>query len=340
MRDEVCPRRMHCISKRPRRIRTRKHCGQFAVEIVEHVRQLKCMTCTEGSIQHGRLPIEAIHPNIGVVRRLSIGHAHRRHAEHAVGLRCRHNFVRRSVGAVRAVSIERSGASSLASEHCRHGHLDEFIAEHVFHCHHKHQALFHCGAGEHGHVGRRASGDCLNGTQRKHSRAKRGLERHRRCSGLAELDGVTGHLQLEGQRILRLEQLLRGELTQRVDVSRRDPNEFEKMASNGRSSGRADSVVPGAALQDGPLEQTVRGLKREQCAHAHTASRLARNRDPPWVATERSDVLLHPLQRRNLIEDAKVARVSKLGEMLAEVQEAKCAEAIVNSDAHHALAGE
>ncbi|CAB4791648.1 unannotated protein [freshwater metagenome] len=112
------------------------------------------------------------------------------------------------------------------------------------------------------------------------------------------------------------------------------------MASNGRGGRCADAVMAGAALQNGALEQTIGGLEGKQGTHAHGTSRFARNRDPPRVTAERSDVLRHPLQRRNLIENANVARVSKLGEVLGEMQEAECAKAIVDAHNDHALASE
>src|SRR5262249_53635103 len=57
-----------------------------------------------------------------------------------------------------------------------------------------------------------------------------------------------------------------------------------------------------AALDDRAAEQTTAARRREVEAHAPRARRLSEDRDPARISSERSDVPLHPLERRALIE--------------------------------------
>ncbi len=89
----------------------------------------------------------------------------------------------------------------------------------------------------------------------------------------------------------------------------------------------------GAALGDGALEQTLRqgrGLKDgDRCR----AGRLAEDGDAVRIAAEGRDILLHPLQRRDLVEDALVAVDLALGGQFGMREEAEDAQTIVQR--HH-----
>ena len=89
-----------------------------------------------------------------------------------------------------------------------------------------------------------------------------------------------------------------------------------------------------AALRDRLLEQSARLGQAEQRAHAHAARGLAEDGHVLGIAAEGRDVLAHPGERRDLVEDALVAgrRDAPAGQ-LVKAQEAERAEPVV--DRHH-----
>jgi hypothetical protein len=68
---------------------------------------------------------------------------------------------------------------------------------------------------------------------------------------------------------------------------------------------RGLGAVPGAALHDRPVEEPG-AVQGQQCGHAHRAGGLAGDGDAGGVAAERGDVVLDPLQREELVEQAPV----------------------------------
>ena len=84
----------------------------------------------------------------------------------------------------------------------------------------------------------------------------------------------------------------------------------------------------------------TRPRRRQQRAHGHATCRLTSDRHLPWIATERSDVLLHPLQRGDLVEHAGIAGLDELREVVGEVAEAERPEPVVDRHSHHTVACE
>ena len=88
------------------------------------------------------------------------------------------------------------------------------------------------------------------------------------------------------------------------------------------------------ALGDGAPEQPLGTGHGQQRADAHRASRLAKDGDVAGIATEGGDVLLHPLQGGDLVEQAAV------GVSVAQIEEALGADPVVDGHADDAVAGE
>jgi hypothetical protein len=82
------------------------------------------------------------------------------------------------------------------------------------------------------------------------------------------------------------------------------------------------------------VEQAVRGGGAEQGAQRGRASGLAENGDVAGVATEGTDVVGHPGQRRDPVLDGEVSAG------LGVVKEAECAEPVVERHDRQATLGE
>src|SRR5437764_15077988 len=87
-------------------------------------------------------------------------------------------------------------------------------------------------------------------------------------------------------------------------------------------------------LGDGSAEETSCAGHGHQRGDAHTARRLAKDRDVIGVTSEGGDVLLHPGERGDLVEQAEV------GNAVTQVEEAISSETIVDGDADDSIAGE
>src|SRR4029079_14903195 len=86
--------------------------------------------------------------------------------------------------------------------------------------------------------------------------------------------------------------------------------------------------VASARREDGAVEESPRARHGEQGGAAHRARRLAEDRDLPRVAPEGLDLVAHPFEGRDLIEEPLVAGGGQaLAEPLAEAQEAEGPEA-------------
>src|SRR5260370_29080672 len=88
-----------------------------------------------------------------------------------------------------------------------------------------------------------------------------------------------------------------------------------------------------STLGDGPAEETSCARHREEGGNTHAASRLAKDGDILRITAEGSDVLLHPDEGRDLVEQTEV------GALVTQVEEAIHAEAVVDGHADHSVAG-
>ena len=94
-----------------------------------------------------------------------------------------------------------------------------------------------------------------------------------------------------------------------------------------------------AALGDHAAEQAVRPWRAEQSGDAEATRRLAGDGDLARVAAEAFDVVAHPLERGNLVENAVDARVRELRAKALEVRESQRAEAVVDGYRHDVAVG-
>ncbi len=97
-----------------------------------------------------------------------------------------------------------------------------------------------------------------------------------------------------------------------------------------------------AALPDRPLEKAPGQRRGHECADRERAGRFAKDRDLVRVAPERGDIAPDPLERRDLVQQAKVARgvVPRLPGELGMGEESESPEPIVQADDKDALLGE
>ncbi len=109
----------------------------------------------------------------------------------------------------------------------------------------------------------------------------------------------------------------------------------ERLGPAAREGGVAGDVPERRRLQDRALEEPVRTRHDEQVERAQRAGGLARDGDARRVAAERLDRVAHPLERRDLVEQAPVARRSagRISE-IGVVEPAEAAEPVVEGDHH------
>src|SRR6266852_4742441 len=93
-------------------------------------------------------------------------------------------------------------------------------------------------------------------------------------------------------------------------------------------------MVARPTLGDGSVEETRGPGHRHQRGGAHPARRHAKNRDVSGITPEGGDVLLHPAERGDLVEQTEV------GDAVPQVEEAVGSQTIVDGDADDAIAGE
>ncbi len=84
-------------------------------------------------------------------------------------------------------------------------------------------------------------------------------------------------------------------------------------------------------LHDGAVEQAARPRHREQRCDLRSAPRLSEQRDATGVAAEHRDVVVHPLQGGDDVEQAGITGVGVLV-VIAEVQMAEDIEAVVEGN--------
>ncbi len=178
--------------------------------------------------------------------------------------------------------------------------------------------------------------DRVDRSGRQDGGSVRWLERHRRGRRLPEPVGVAGCGELIAQLDLGLEDRGRRTRHQVGEIARLDSQLVEDVA-RGR---RADPVVAGSARRDRAAEQALRRRRGEQCGDAHAPCALSGDRHLRRVPAECGDVLAHPFECSDLVEDADVARVAELDEVVGEVAEALHTEEVVDRHAHHPVACE
>jgi hypothetical protein len=111
--------------------------------------------------------------------------------------------------------------------------------------------------------------------------------------------------QLRLQLRLRREQSLDGERGDRL-TGRRDAQLLRQIPSGTPRGPGLAHVMRRPALRDRPPEQPLRAGHGEQGADAHRAGRLTEDGDVGGITAEGGDVLPHPLQGRDLVQQADV----------------------------------
>jgi hypothetical protein len=114
----------------------------------------------------------------------------------------------------------------------------------------------------------------------------------------------------------------------------RNPQRRGQILSHHLPLRHGERVRPRPALRDGLRKQPNGKRHRQQRRHAHRAGRLARHRDPRRVPAEQGDVVLHPPQRGQLVEQPEVH------DAVVEEQESLGGQPVVDAHAHHAVPGE
>ena len=146
---------------------------------------------------------------------------------------------------------------------------------------------------------------------------------------------------------IRLAHQLFGRERPQLGDARRAVTRFELASALQRLVQRAEGVRrldggDGRALQDHAVEQ-ARGQRRgAQRAHRRRARRLAGERHVVRIAAEGADIVPHPFERLDLVEQTVVARraVGRFGDQLLVCEVAEHAQAVAHVDDDHALARE
>jgi hypothetical protein len=183
-------------------------------------------------------------------------------------------------------------------------------------------------------VGPRARSDRVAGQHRQHGAVDHGLERHAVQHELAPPGGVGGRPHLAGQGALGLDERVERHRGQAL-AGERDLQPLGKVPGDGAGGLGPQREVAGSALQDRAAEQPARAVHRHQAGRAHGARRLAGDRHLVGVPPEGGDVVAHPLERRDLVEQPAVLRSA-----VAEQQEAVGAEPVVDRHRDDAVPGE
>ena len=168
-----------------------------------------------------------------------------------------------------------------------------------------------------------AAGQRLPGGGRQDVAVDDGRERDRPVGDRAPTVRPLGHLR--GDRVAGGGQPCRGHGGQ---VGRRGPQPQFGGAGRGDVGGELRREERARhALRDGPAEQPGRPRHGQQRGDRPAARRLAEDRHPARVAAEGPDVVPHPLQRGDLVEQAPV------GGRALDLREALDAQPVV--ERHH-----
>src|SRR5947209_333615 len=92
--------------------------------------------------------------------------------------------------------------------------------------------------------------------------------------------------------------------------------------------------MPRPTLRYNSAEQAIGARHRQERGDAKGASRLAEDSYVTRIAAEGCDVLLHPRERCNLVEQTEI------GNTIFQIEEAVRSEAIVDRDTYNSIASE
>ena len=176
-------------------------------------------------------------------------------------------------------------------------------------------------------VGTDALGERLRGLSRDQLAIDDGAEREAVRDHAAERFG--GHLGCGG---LGIEDLLLAERSE-SGACRHDAERRGKIAAKLLGAGERD-ICGGPRDRVHTAEEVLCRLHAEQRLHRTAASGLAGDRDACGVATERSDVLLHPLERKHPVTHAAIRR------RIFDPAKAVEPEPVRDGDGHDAVAVE
>ena len=154
------------------------------------------------------------------------------------------------------------------------------------------------------HTAATPSGDAVDGNGRQDLAVHDRLEGHHVDGDLTPPARVRSDGNVVRQLFLGYDEPVGGHGRELPD-SRLDAEPPGKLGCH--QAGRAgwQDVVAGAALRYCPAEQACRRGHRQQAGDAHPAGGLTEDRHIARVAAERGDVLLHPFQRRDLVEQPR-----------------------------------
>ena len=234
---------------------------------------------------------------------MGLGEPYGRDAEEPIGADRRQQVSRCRTWSGSRVDLDRVGREPVG----RRRHTQDVLVDKVD-CaawHHE-QALFLAVCAEQQvNFAARSGGDAVDGHCGKEVAVDHRLERHQIRGDLAPFDGV-GHRECLGtEHHLGLIDFCHRRLSDRGTV-RRHAELLGQVAADPGCGCRRQGVVSGPALGDRALEQTLGARHRKERPDTHCAGRLAEDRDVVFVPTERSDVVPHPLQRRDLVEQTEV----------------------------------
>lgn len=94
------------------------------------------------------------------------------------------------------------------------------------------------------------------------------------------------------------------------------------------------------AVGEGAAEQAARRVHRHEAGDRGRSGGLSRHRDPAGIAAERGDVVAHPPERGDLVEQSTVVRPGFLTVRGRDVAESLEAEAVVEGDDHDSVTGQ
>jgi hypothetical protein len=95
-------------------------------------------------------------------------------------------------------------------------------------------------------------------------------------------------------------------------------------------------VYSTAALNDGPVEQALGARHRHERGDFSSPTRLTKDRDEVGVAAKAIDVVAHPLERCDDVEQPDRAGAGEIrAQDLAEIREAKNVQPVVDAHDHH-----
>src|SRR6266566_410913 len=87
-------------------------------------------------------------------------------------------------------------------------------------------------------------------------------------------------------------------------------------------------------LGDNSAKQTFGAGHRQQRGGTHPASRLAEDSDVIRIAAEGRDVLLHPCEGGDLVEQTEIR------DTVTKIEESVRSKTVVDGDTYHSIAGE